>query len=229
MSTIQDFYTMAQTVDFARLHQFRLLAWSWNGQPILTPGQMSHSLYMETATLPGRENVNVPVPFMGLNFNLPGLATYSGSANFPVVFRADSSYFLRQVMEHYSRKVFNDATGTGDYNMPSTASIMTLATVDKYLYTGNATGDNITPMYTLHGVSMLNTGQIDYNLGDTGQIAKVNATLTYHYWTKGTLNDAQANTHPSGGGEYAGQVTRDAWGAAGSQEGGGAVGGQSVQ
>lgn len=218
MSTIQDFYTLAQQVDFARLHQFRLIEWTWNGQSIFLDGT-DHHVYLETASLPGREITNVPVPFMGLNFNIPGLATYSGSANYPVVFRSDSYYFLRQCIEHATRKVFNDATSVGDYNTPNTASYMILQTVDKYLNgDGGPTG---TPYYTLWGASLINTGQIDYNLGDTGQIAKVNGTLTYHYWTNGFLNDAQGNAWPTG--LNAAQVTRDAIGVAG--QGGGDIGG----
>ena len=216
-STIQDFYSLAQQVDFARLHQFRLINWTWNGQQILTD-KTTHHVYLETATLPSREITNVPVPYMGMNINVPGLATYSGSANYPVVFRSDSYYVLRQVMEHTTRKIFNDATSIGDYNTPNTSSFITLFTVDKYLRTFGGQGG--TPYYTLWGASLINTGQIDYNLGDTGQVAKVNATLTYNYWTNGILNEADANSYP---GSMPRQVIRDAIG--NSREGGGDIGG----
>lgn len=218
---IQDFYTLAQKVDFSRLHQFRLVSWTWNGQDLLDYGdRIDHYVYLETASVPGREITNVPVPFMGLNFNIPGLATYSGSANYPVVFRSDSFHYLRQVMEHASRKIFNDTSSTGDYNTPNTASTMTLYTIDKYLQTDG----NSTPYYTLWGVSLLNTGSIDYNLGDTGQIAKINATLTYHYWTNGVFKDTDTNFYPDA---VERQVLRDAVGT-GSSQGGGKVGGATL-
>lgn len=180
MSTIQDFYKVAVDRDFARQHQFRALSWTLWGQDVLTadPG---HYLYIETASLPGREITNVPVPFMGLNFNVPGLATYGGSAGYTVSFRADSQYYLRKIMEHATRRVFNDRTSHGDYNTPDAENHLTIGLLGKML--------EVLQVYTLVGVNVVNTGAMSYNLGDTGTIAKVDATLSYHYWKSGSLAD----------------------------------------
>ena len=196
MSTIQDFYSLAAQSDFARLHQFRILEWRWNGSPVIdesTPGT-GHSLYLETASLPNRSIANTTMPFMGLNFNIPGLASYDGSSAYAVSFRCDSQYFLRHTMEYLSRSIFNDADSMGDYNIASKNSYLTIGLLDKML-NPDINGDGTT-IYTLVGANLVSIGTIDYNLGDTGTTAKVNATLSYHYWHPGEFNKALYNTKP---------------------------------
>lgn len=177
MSTIQDFYNVAILNDFSRLHQFRLISWFWNGASVI--GDDDLHLYLETASLPSREITNVPVPFMGLNFNVPGLATYGGSSNYPVVFRSDSSYWLRRMIERATRLTFDDQTSVGDYNTPGYDSRMVIGLLDKVASAAPV------EYYTLVGTQLINTGTIEYNLGDTGQVARVNGSLTYHYWHRG--------------------------------------------
>lgn len=195
MSTIQDFYAVATERDFARQHQFRITDWVIEGEDVLAldgttgEGAAKHTLYLETAQLPGREITNVPVPFMGLSFNVGGLASYSGSAAYAVSFRCDSMYYLRSVMEHHTRRVFNDMTSVGDYNIRSDKSYLTMALLDKYLQP--------IQYYSLIGTQLINTGTISYNLGDTGQPAKVDATLSYHFWVQGDYNTSTANAAPT--------------------------------
>ena len=65
---ISDFYRSVQQNDFARQFQFRVV------QLANTNFNESELIYVETANLPGRAINNVQVPFMGLNFNVPGTA-----------------------------------------------------------------------------------------------------------------------------------------------------------
>lgn len=177
---IRDFYAMAHQKDFARLHQFRIITWKWFGEDVLNdPQYKTFALYLETASLPSREITNLQVPYLGFNFNVPGMATYNGAANYPVVFRCDQSYVLRDIVEKQTRSIYDEANTTGNFLTPSDDSILTLGLLDK----------NNTPIkkYTLVGTAITNTGSISYNLGDSGTIAKVEATLSYHYWVNGTL------------------------------------------
>ena len=61
--SIQDFYATAKRYEFARDFQFRVRT--------LGPFTESDLLYVTTASLPGKEISNQPVPFMGLEFNIP--------------------------------------------------------------------------------------------------------------------------------------------------------------
>ena len=170
---IEDFYAHATKHDFARLHQLRVIEWKWFGEDVFP--EEDWFLYLETAILPSREIANLTVPYLGMTFNVPGMASYGGSASYAVTFRCDKSYKIRRIIETQSRKTHDDTDTTGNYLVPGENSFMVLGLLDKH--------QNIIAVYKLIGIHVINTGTIGYNLGDTGTIAKVDATLAYHYWT----------------------------------------------
>ena len=63
--TIKDFYKVAQTRDFARDFQFRVLDVSNKGVPVFTEDDL---VYATTATLPGKQIATKDVPYNGFNF-----------------------------------------------------------------------------------------------------------------------------------------------------------------
>jgi hypothetical protein len=165
---ISDFYKQAQNKDFARQFQFRVIT--------LANTNFSDNtlVYLETASLPGRTINNVQVPFMGLNFNVPGTASYPGSEAYSVTFRCDSSYNIRAALEQATFNTFDDGTSTGNYNIARNSSIISLALLGKNGATVRG--------YTLYGAYVQSIGDIAYNLGDNGQIVTVPVTLAYQYW-----------------------------------------------
>ena len=165
---ISDFYRSVQSKDFARQFQFRVsqLANTNFGEDTL--------VYLETANLPGRTINNVQVPFMGLNFNVPGTASYPGSESYAVTFRCDQNYDIRAVLENATFNTFDDQTSSGNYNIARTSSVITLDLLGK-------TGGSIR-QYTLYGAYVVSVGDVSYNLGDNGTIQTVPATLAYQYW-----------------------------------------------
>ena len=76
---IENFYQRAVQQGFARDYQFRVLRF---GQWIPDPQE---SLYITTATMPGRTVTAVGVPFMGLNFQVPGAANYKSNSAWAVL------------------------------------------------------------------------------------------------------------------------------------------------
>ena len=184
---IQDFYTVAQNRDFARLFQFRVLQ---IGNSLLGEQDL---VYLESATLPGRSINNVPVPYMGLSFNVPGTASYPGSAGYKVNFRCDANYQIRAELERLTFNTFNDDTSSGDYTIPKSDSILHLD-----LYTsGMASFDQ--PMvkvrsYQLVGVYVVSIDDTNYTITDTGTVATVGATLAYQFWRTVPTNAAPINT-----------------------------------
>lgn len=165
---ISDFYRTVQQKDFARQFQFRLV------QLANTNFGESDLIYVETANLPGRAITNVPVPFMGLQFNVPGTATYPGSDAYAVTFRCDQNYNIRAVLENATFNTFDDGTSTGDYNIARNSSVITLNLLNK-------TGGTVR-QYTLYGAYVVSVGESTYNLGDNGTIQTVPTTLAYQYW-----------------------------------------------
>jgi hypothetical protein len=165
---ISKFYEQVQTNDFARQFQFRVT------QLANTNFDENELVYLETASLPGRAINNVQVPFMGLNFNVPGTASYPGSEGYNVVFRCDQNYNIRAVLENMTFNAFDDSTSTGNYNIARQGSVITLNLLGK-------NGSSIRK-YNLIGAYVVSVGDISYNLGDNGSIVTVPATLAYQYW-----------------------------------------------
>lgn len=165
---IADFYRSVQQRDFARQFQFRVtqLANTNFNEDVL--------VYVESASLPGREIVNVEVPFMGLNFNLPGTARYPDSANYAVRFRCDANYDIRAVLENATFNTFDDGSSTGDYNIARNSSVIVLNLLNK--------NGSTVRQYTLYGAYVKTIGAMNYSLGDNGQIQTIDTTLAYQYW-----------------------------------------------
>jgi len=165
---ISDFYRSVQQKDFARQFQFRLvqLANTDFGEDTL--------IYVETATLPGRSITNVQVPFMGLQFNVPGTATYPGSESYAVTFRCDQNYNIRAALENATFNTFDDGTSTGDFNIARNSSVITMNLLNK--------AGGTVRQYTLYGAYVVSVGDLSYNLGDSGTIQTVPTTLAYQYW-----------------------------------------------
>lgn len=171
---IQSFYNTAASRDFSRDFLFRVTSMNLPGA-----GEMPEAslVYAKTANLPGRAITNVAVPYMGLNFNVPGNATYPGSEGYSITFYLDSDSTIRQYLEAASRGLFDDATSVGGYGTPDDTYFIELKQLDKDLEPiENGT-------YKLIGASVRSINDISYSMAaGTGQTVEVTATIAYHYY-----------------------------------------------
>ena len=179
--TIQDFYRVATTREFARDFNFRVLSINTGGATNAGGQVISFTeddlVYVKTASLPAREITNVPVPYMGLNFNLPGNAVYPDATGYTLTFFADANSQLRQKFEDWSRYTFNDQNSTGDYLTPKPTATISLVQLNNQLES--------VAQYTLVGVSPRSVGALAYNISTgTGQAIEFTVTLAYHYFTR---------------------------------------------
>ena len=171
---IQNFYRAAADKDFSRDFLFRVTQMQLQGVPALSENDL---VYVKTAELPGRTIGNVAVPYMGLNMNVPGAVTYPGSEGYNLDFYLDGESSLRNYFEQASRSLFDDQTSTGEYGTPDDDFFIQLAQLDKDL-------EPITE-YKLVGASLRNVGGIGYDIASgTGATVSVNATVSYHFYTK---------------------------------------------
>lgn len=168
-NNIQQFYRTAQQQDFARLFQFQLIQL---GNLNLDP--LRDLIYVETASLPGRTINNIQVPYMGLQFNVPGTASYPGSAGYNVTFRCDQSYRIRDILEANTFNTFSDSSTTGNYATPAQGSNIILWLLDK---SGAPTRE-----YTLFGSYVQSLADVGYDVKDNGTISTVQATIAYQFW-----------------------------------------------
>ena len=171
---IQNFYRTAADKDFSRDFLFRVTQMQLQGVPALSESDL---VYVKTAQLPGRNVGNVPVPYMGLNMNVPGAVTYPGSEAYNLDFYLDGESSLRNYFEQASRSLFDDQTSTGEYGTPDDDFFIQLAQLDKDL-------EPITE-YKLVGASLRNVNNIGYDIASgTGATVSVTATISYHFYTK---------------------------------------------
>lgn len=174
-TNIQDFYRTAAEKDFARLFQFQLMSFA---NINFTD---SHYTYVEAASLPGRSITNIPVPYMGLSFNVPGTVTYPGSTGYQVTFRCDQKYDIRAALEAATFNTFDESTSVGDYSIPGIAdSVITLRLLGKKR---EAIRD-----YVLYGAYVQSLADTAYTVTDTGTVATIQATLAYQFWRAGKPN-----------------------------------------
>ena len=173
--TIADFYTQAQAKDFARNNLFRVININFGdgSSQVVTESDL---VYAKTASLPSKAIGNVAVPYMGLNFNIPGVAQYPGSESYVINFYADAAQSLREKFLAVLNDTFNDATSTGNYFTPKQSAVIDLIQLDKQL--------NKIAQYQLVGISIREVQALSYDMTSTGEIQNFDVTLAYHYWRK---------------------------------------------
>ena len=170
--TIANFYDRAVAREFSRDFLFRVLNVTFAGGAIFDESEL---IYARTALLPDRGITNLATPFMGLPFNISGVATYPGADAYKLDFYCDAASQLRNKMLAESRRVFDDATSTGDYNIASRANTITLVQLSK----------SLEPISTfrLVGTSIRNVGDIEYQMAEgTGTPVKFTSIVAYHFF-----------------------------------------------
>jgi hypothetical protein len=173
--TISKFYKSATDRDFSRDFLFRITQLQLAG---VEPLQDDDLVYLRTAQLPGRAITNVPTPYMGLPFNIPGNATYPGSDAYKISFYLDAKSTLRNFLERGSRQLFNDVTSTGNYTTPGIDSFIELEQLDKQLEPVEG------GKYKLIGASLRNVEPIEYSIAEgNGKWVTIDATISYHFYT----------------------------------------------
>ena len=188
--TIMDFYKVAQTRDFARDFQFRVLDISYKGVPVFTEDDL---VYVTSATLPGKSISPKEVPYNGFNFRIPGTVSYNNSEGFTLNFYCDATTQARVAIENWVTETFNDETTTGDGVLHNNSTI-TLAQLD--------TKFEVLRTYKLFGVFPVQAGDIGYSIIGSGEVAQVDITLAYQFFRR----DNELNTAINAIGKLAGAV-----------------------
>jgi len=179
--TIQDFFRVAQERGFSRDFMMKVRAIG------NTSFNEDDFVYITTKSLPSRSITNQPVPYMGLNFNVPGTVTYPGSDAWNVVFRNDAKGLLRSKLEAWqTNEVFNDETSTGDLSVRGRDKVIQLDLVNDKNVTLNT--------YRLYGAYIKDLGTIDYDQAGAGAPTTFTAVLAYHYWRHADANAKTVDT-----------------------------------
>lgn len=169
--SIQSFYRTAQVRNFSRDYQLKVIDFRTGKL------QDADLCYIRTTSLPGRKIESHAVPYAGLNFNLPGTASYPGSDSWTVKFLVDQRFIARKRLEKAQRDTFDDKTTKGKMALPGPNSVITLA-----LHNDNG---NVVNKYNLYGCFIKEIGNIEYDLSGSGKPVECTVTLAYQYWNDG--------------------------------------------
>lgn len=172
ISTIEDFFRVSQSREFSRKNQLRVLSIN-TGFGFSVDFDEDDLVYVKTSKLPTREIINNEVPFMGLNFNIPGNVRYPQSESYSIRFWCDQRLDLWSKIQEWTRQVFNDRTSTGNYFTPKASSVISLLHVDNQL--------NPIIKYNLVGVSPRSAGELEYDISNNAEIQEFDLTISYHY------------------------------------------------
>lgn len=168
---IDAFFQTAINRDFARQNLFRVLYINSGATNIVF--DQDDLVYVTSTSLPQRAITNVPVKFMGMQFNVPGTATYPGNDQWNVTFRMPQDLGIRQKLELWTRGTFDDATSTGAYEVKDLGGVG-LALMGK--------GGQVLRNYNLVGAYCTNVGQYNLNSTTGGDIVELQATIAYQFW-----------------------------------------------
>ena len=172
---IGGFYKQAINKDFSRDHQMRVVE--------IGPGgfiKEDDNVYITTAVLPGYAIANQAVPFMGLQFNVPGSGNFPGSDAWAVTFRCDAQLNIREKLIGWQKAVFNafpddETNSVGAYGPKSTDTYVDLVVF-------NRDGKTVRGV-KLIGAYPTSVGDITYNTTANGAVVEMNVTIAYQWWT----------------------------------------------
>lgn len=170
--TIQTFYQQAAARNFARDFQLRITSFIVNGVQQLKEEDL---VFLKTAQLPGKTITVQNADFMGLKFNIPGAAQFDNSSSWQATFYCTQDFRLRDLLETSMLDSFNQYSSTGNMEPRDLDSYkIVLSLLDDQL--------NTVREYELLGCFITNLGSTSYNVGGSGAIQEVQATIAYQYW-----------------------------------------------
>ena len=171
--TIQDFYKVAQTKDFSRNYQFRVLDVSNKGASVFTEDQL---VYATAASIPGKKIKPVSVPYSGFNFNIPGPVEYNSTSGYSITFYLDAQSSARVAMENWITETFDESTSIGDQTLHNNSTITLVQLNNDF---------EAIRTYKLFGVFPVEAADMQYTINSTdGQVVTFNATFAYQFFRR---------------------------------------------
>lgn len=185
---IKDFYQTAVSRGFARSNIFRIK----NITGVFNSEDSDLLLYAQGGSIPGRTIASSKVSFKSFDFNVPMGASYPENLSWAVTFYCDRQFVLRDILETWSRKIFDEhkhisTTGLSDIEFTLlNASNRGIAANNPTL---NETRELIEIRnYKLIGCYPTTVGAMSFSVGDAGQLATCNVTIAFQYVTSDNSN-----------------------------------------
>jgi len=175
LGSIQKAKQVFQEHDFSRQNQIRILDVG-PGVPDYVRAELVEKpvgaggyLYATAYSVPGRSITDIPVPFQGFNFHIPGQVTYEPNP-WQITFNTPGDYLVRNALERWSFATINEDTSCGQFNFPCDTASIDIAVLSPKC--------KIMRVYRLIGVYPQNISEIAY---DQSAIERTTFTASFHY------------------------------------------------
>ena len=177
LGSIKDAQQVFAQHDFSRNHQIRILDMAGvpdyvRNEVLYQPTGQGGAVYATSLSIPGREITDIPVPYQGFTFHIPGMVQYTPNP-WTVTFRTPGDYLVRNAFERWSFDIISDETTCGGFQMPCPSTSIDLAILSP--------GCKIERVYRLIGVYPQSVGQIAYNM-ESVETTTFDVALHYQYW-----------------------------------------------
>lgn len=171
---IIDFYQVAQERDFSRDFMFRILNMA-SGESGVGFDEKD-LVYVRSGNVPTRSISNQAVPFMGLDFNVPGTMKFEESASWQIKVLCDAKFIIRSKFEAWHDKVFDIDTSSGNLAARGDSYVLDIGLLNQDM--------EVEAIYTLYGCYLVKLGSLNYDVSGSGKPVDFDATIAYHFWRK---------------------------------------------
>jgi hypothetical protein len=161
------FYNVALREGFARSYLFRV-------KNISNVPLGDALIYVTSGKIPDRKINTATVNYQSYSFRVPMNADYPDKENWQLNFYCDKNYFIRGILEEWSKNIYNPDTF-------STKKEFTAYDLEMVLLEPTETELKEKRIYRLIGCipTLISTPQ--YNIKTSGEIMTVNASLAFQY------------------------------------------------
>ena len=172
---IQDFYKTATSRGIARDNLFRIK----NIDGVFDGSNDDLLIFAKAGTIPSRNINTAKVNFKSFEFVVPMSVFYPENTNWSLTFLCDSQYVLRDVLETWSRKTFDEHN---QLNVKSLVDIEAVLINNSYSDITKDSKLKEIRSYKFIGCFPSNVGPISYNAESTGAFVSSNVNIAFQYY-----------------------------------------------
>lgn len=175
---IQDFYQTVVTRGLARTNLFRIK--SIDG--VFNSENTDLLIFAQGGMIPARNISTAKVSFKAFDFNVPMVANYPENQGWAVNFFCDSQYVLRDILESWSRKIFDEHKQISTFNLKDIEVVL----LNNSFGAGSGESRKIGEMqeirsYLLKGCFPVSIGAMSYSVGNGGELTSIPLSIAFQY------------------------------------------------
>ena len=169
---ITDFYNTITQRGLARNNMFRIKSIG----NIFDGENDDLLLYAQGGSIPSRQITSSTVSFKTFDYIVPMAASYPENSSWSVTFYCDSAYKLRDILETWSRKTFDEHK---NISVQAPVDIEVVILENSFKERGAEMTEQ--RFYTLKSCFPISVGSMSYSVGNAGEFATIPLNIAFQY------------------------------------------------